>query len=234
VLFFKLLWGGLKDTFSQFMMYALLSLIWWVCALLIVPGPPATVALTSATDPRRLGAAPELADAIDVFKSSWRRSWGIAIFTVPFLIMLSWNVTYFAGSDHLLSTMIPLWLIMWLLLQIIAMYAFAVAGTMESGVKNAFRGAMFVLVSRPFMSIFLGIFMFLLVIVMGVMVIPLLIIGPALVACILNRFTLTILGEEIIDPSAPTPERFDERRRGVNPDPGLFNRFRGGSKQKGS
>ncbi len=233
MLFFKLLWGGLKDTFSQFMMYALLSLAWWVCALLIIPGPPATVALTSVTDPRRMGAAPELADAIDVFKSSWKRSWGIFLFTVPFLVMLSWNISYFAGSDHILSTMIPLWLIMWLLLQIIAMYAFSVAGTMESGVRNAFRGAMFVLVSRPFMSIFLGIFMVVLVLTMGVMVIPLLLIGPALVACILNRFTLTILGEEIIDPSAPTPERHDERQRGVNPDPGLLSRFRGASKQKG-
>jgi uncharacterized membrane protein YesL len=233
VLFFKLLWGGLKDTFSQFMMYALLSIIWWVCALLIIPGPPATVALMSVTDPRRMGAAPELADAIDVFKASWRRSWGIALFTIPFLVMLSWNISYFAGRDHILATMIPLWLIMWLLLQIITMYSFSVAGTMESGVKNAFRGAMFVLISRPFMSIFLGIFMLLLVLTLGVMVIPLLLIGPALVACILNRFTLTILGEEINDPSAPTPERHDERQRGLNPDPGMLNRFRGASKQKG-
>src|SRR5690606_22187975 len=116
--------------------------------------------LLSVTDPRRMGAAPELADAIDVFKASWKRSWGIFLFTVPFLVMLSWNISYFAGRDHILSTMIPLWLIMWLLLQVIAMYAFSVAGTMESGVRNAFRGAMFVMVSRTFMSIFLGIFVF--------------------------------------------------------------------------
>jgi len=67
---------------------------------------------------------------------------------------------------------------------------------------------------------------------MSVTILPMLLIGPALVFSIVNRFTLTILGEEIVDPSLPTNERADERARGVNPDPGFFSRFRGGSKRR--
>lgn len=232
MLFLKLVWRGIRDLFEQFILFSLFSLLWWLCAVLIVPAPPATVALAAMADPRRLGAAPELADAIDVFKSSWKRSWGIAIFTIPFLAMLLWNLTFFAGTDHPLAPMIPLWIIMLILLFIVTLYAFSIAGTMESGVRNAFRGAMFVLVSRPFMAIFLSLFLAVLILLMAVTVLPMLLLGPALVFSIVNRFTLTILGEEIIDPSAPTNERADERARGLNPDPTFFSRFRGGSRRE--
>ncbi len=183
-------------------------------------------------DPRRVSAAPELADAIDVFKSSWRRSWGIALFTIPFLVMLLWNLLFFAGSNHSLAPMIPLWLIMIILLFVVTLYAFSVAGTLESGVKNAFRGAMYVLVSRPFMSIFLSLLMVVLIFVMTITVLPMLLVGPALIASIVNRFTLTILGEEIIDPSSPTFERAEERAKGINPEQGVLSRFRGNNRPK--
>ncbi len=231
VLFLKLVWRGIRDLFEQFVLFCLFSMVWWFCVILIVPAPPATVALAAMADPRRMGAAPEFGDAVEVFKSSWKRSWGIALLTIPFLVMLFWNLTFFAGSNHPLAPMIPLWIIMMILLFIVTIYAFAIAGTMESGIRNAFRGAMFVLVSRPFMSIFLSLFLVVLVFLMSVTVLPMLLIGPALVFSIVNRFSLTILGEEIIDPSTPTNERADERARGLNPDPTFFSRFRGGSKR---
>lgn len=233
MLLLKLVWAGLRDMFSQFMVFALLSLSWWLAAILIVPGPPATTALLSVADPRRMGAAPEFGDAWEVFKGAWRRSWGIAAFTLPFLLMLVWNLTFFGGVESYFAAMVPLWTVMFVLLFVIALYAFSMAGTMESGVKNAFRGAMYVLVSRPFLSIFLSVFLLLLSLLMAVMVLPMLLFGPALIACIVNRVTLTVLGETIVDPDAPTPERADERSRGLNPDPTFFSRFRRNQDQKG-
>ncbi len=233
MLLLKLIWAGLRDTFSQFMVFALLSLSWWLAAILIVPGPPATTALMSVADPRRLGATPEFGDAWEVFKASWKRSWGIAVFTLPFLLMLVWNLTFFSGIESYFAAMVPLWTVMFVLLLVISLYAFSMAGTMESGVKNAFRGAMFVLVSRPFLSMFLSVFLVFLSLVMSLMVLPMLLIGPALIASIVNRVTLTVLGEPIIDPDAPTPERADERAKGLNPDPTFFSRFRRGQSQKG-
>jgi len=226
VLLPKLIWAGLRDMFSQFMMFALLSLSWWFAAVLIIPGPPATTALMSVADPRRLGAAAEFAEALDTLKASWRRSWGIAFFTIPFLVMLVWNLSFFGGVEGYFAAMVPLWTIMFILLFIVSLYAFSMAGTMESGTKNAFRGAMYVLISRPFMSVFLSIFLLLLAVLMSAMVLPMLLFGPALIACIVNRVTLSVLGENIVDPDAPTPERAEERARGLNPDPGLLSRFR--------
>lgn len=222
-----MVWRGIRDFFEMFMTLSLFSLLWWLSAILIVPVAPATVALFSMADPRRQVSTPELADGIEVFKASWKRSWGIWLVTVPFLVMLFWNLTYFSGTSSLLGAMIPLWVVLIVLLWIITLYAFSMAGTMESGVRNAFRGAMYVLLVRPGVSIGLSLFLAVLAVVMSVMVIPMVLFGPALIASIINRFTLTVLGEEIIDPSSPTTERAQERAKGINPDPGLLTRFRG-------
>lgn len=226
MLFFKLLWQGIKDLFEQFLTMMMFSIAWWLSVILIVPGPPATVALFAMADPRRQTSTPEMSDAIAVFRSSFRRAWGFALCTGPPILILVWNLTSFSGTSEFLAAIVPLWVIMLLLLVIVTVEGFSVAGTMESGVRNAFRGAMYVLVSRPFMSISLAIFLSLLSFFMAITVLPMLLVGPALIACIVNRFVLTILGVEIIDPLAPTSERAYERERGINPDKGFIGRFR--------
>ncbi len=42
VLFFKLVWRGIRDLFDQFMIHILFSMLWWLSVVLIVPAPPAT------------------------------------------------------------------------------------------------------------------------------------------------------------------------------------------------
>lgn len=231
MLFFKLLWLGIKDLFEQFLTLSLFSVAWWISILLIVPGPPATVTLFSMADPRRQTSTPDVADAIAVFKGSFRRAWGFTLCTVPLIVVLLWNLASYAGTSQALAAIVPLWLIMLLLLLIVTLDGFAVAGTMESGVRNAFRGAMFVLVSRPFMSIGLALVLLVLSFVMTITVLPMLLVGPALIACIVNRFVLTILGVEIIDPLSPTDERAYERERGINPDKGFIGRLRNENKK---
>lgn len=231
MLFFRLFWLGLKDLFEQFLTMSLFSLAWWLSVILIVPGPPATVALFSMADPRRQTSTPDMADAIAVFRSSFKRGWGFALCTVPLIVILLWNLTSYAGTSQVLAAIVPLWVIMLLLVVIVTVDGFAVAGTMESGVKNAFRGAMFVLVSRPFMSICLAIVLLILAFFMTITVLPMLLVGPALIACVVNRFVLTILGIEIVDPLAPTDERAYERERGINPDKGFIGRLRNENKR---
>lgn len=230
--FLKLVWRGFRDLFDQLLTFGLYSVLWWVCTILIVPGPPATVALFAMCDPRRKVSQPDFSDAVQVFKGAFRRSWGIAILTVPLLAILLWNLLFFSGSNHPLIALVPLWLIMILLVYILTLYAFSVAATMESGTRNAFRGALFVLVSRPFFSIGLGLFLLVLGSILAVTVLPLILFGPALMACIVNRFALVGLDVPVVDPDSPTDERQDERKRGINPDRGLIGRMRGESAKR--
>ncbi len=233
VVFLKLVWRGIRDLFEQFLNLTWFSLLWWLCVILIVPGPPATVALYAMADPRRQVSTPEFRDAVDVFRTAIRRSWGIFLFTVPLMAILIWNLYFFGGTNQFLAAMSPLWLIMLVLAWVLMLYAYAVAATMESGTRNAFRGAMFVLVSRPFVSIALSLFSILLIVVMTITVVPMVLFGPALIASIVNRIVLFVLGVEVIDPSAPTTERAYERERGINPDRNWASRLRpGGDRTK--
>lgn len=226
MVFLKLVWRGIRDLFEQFLSLTWFSLLWWLCVILIIPGPPATVALYAMADPRRQVSTPELRDAVDVFRSAIKRSWSIFLFTIPLMAILVWNLYFFGGTSELLAAMTPLWLIMLVLIWVLMLYAYSVAATMESGTRNAFRGAMFVLISRPFVSISLSLFSIALIVIMTITVVPMVLFGPALIASIVNRVVLYVLGVEVIDPSAPTTERAHERERGINPDRGWISRLR--------
>jgi len=231
VRFLKLLWRGVRDVFEQFVLMVSLSLGWWLCLITVVLAPPATVTLFALADPRRIVNRPDMADAVAVFKAAFKRGWLIALVTVPALAVLTWNIVFFSGTSSFLTAFVPLWTIMLVSLFVLSIYMFSVAGTMESGVRNAFRGAMYVLVSRPFTALLLSLLIFTIGAVMSILVLPMLALGPALLAAVVNRFVLTGLHVEVIDPYAPTVERADERQRGIEYDKTFWQRLRGNGRR---
>jgi uncharacterized membrane protein YesL len=232
VRFLKLFLRGLKDAYDQFVMLMVASILWWICALLIVPGPPATVALFRIMDPRNQVALPDVKDFFGVLKQSFSTAWGIAGFTVPVILILLWNSLFFQGVDSAFALMIPLWFVMIAITFILMLYAFATVAAMESRVRNAFRGATFLLVMHPFRSGAMIVLLFLVSVVFAVLVLPIFLFGPGVVAAVVNRFVLDGYDIEIIDPNSPTQERSREVASGVNLDEGLrgwVRRSRGGA-----
>jgi uncharacterized membrane protein YesL len=251
VRFLGLIWRGIRDVFEQMIFMAGLSLGWWLAVVpaafgvllflsapilfpLILPLsvliPPATVTLFAMADPRRLVSRPEFSEIRATFVSSFRRSWVIGLATVPAILILAWNIGYFYGASSFLAAFVPLWTIMLVFIFILMLYMYSLAGTMESGLRNAFRGGMFVLVSRPFTAMFLSILIIAVGAVLTVMVVPMMLLGPALMAAVVNRFVLHTLEVEIIDPNAPTNERAYERERGLNPEPTVWERIKRGGR----
>lgn len=208
--FLRLVGSGFKDTYNQFLALVLYSVLWWISIVLIIPGPPATVALFAMADPRRSTQVPDWEEARSVFVGSFKRSWIIALLFVPIELILIIDLAFFGGNQGL-GVLTPLWTLMIILVAIVGIYAFSVAGTMESGWKNAYRGAFYLLITRPFRSFFLFLFVFALEFVMLFMVVPFILLGPGLVASIINRFTLAGLHVDIPDPNAPTTERAMEK-----------------------
>lgn len=251
--FLSLVWRGIRDVFDQLIFMAGLSLAWWICAAPAVFGfmlflsapvllplallttflmPPATVTLFAMADPRRIVNRPDREEMIGVFRSSVKRGWMIGLATVPLLLILAWNIVYFQGTSSFLAAFVPLWAVLIIFVFILSIYMFSLAGTMESEVRNAFRGGMFVLVSRPFTGALLAILIIVVAVVFTLMVLPMLLIGPALLAGVVNRFVLDVLEVEVIDPNSPTVERAYEREKGINPETGIWERIkRGGRKE---
>lgn len=253
VRFLSLVWRGIRDVFEQLIFMGGLSLAWWLCVVPVIFGamlfmaapillpvallttfliPPATVTLFAMADPRRMVNKPDREEVVSVFVSSVKRGWLIALVTVPLLVVLAWNIVYFQGTTSFLAAFVPLWAIMFIFVFILMVYMFSLAGTMESQVRNAFRGGMFILVSRPFTAAILGILIIVVTTIFAMMVLPLLLIGPAMLAAVVNRFVLDALQVEVVDPNAPTTERAYEREKGINPEPGIWDRIkRGGRKE---
>jgi hypothetical protein len=90
---------------------------------------------------------------------------------------------------------------------------------------------MYVLVSRPFTALLLSLLIILLGGVMTILVLPMLALGPALMAAVVNRFVLAGLDVEVIDPNAPTSEREYERERGVHHDKTFWERLKGSGRR---
>lgn len=217
--FLRLFLRGLKDAYDQFVLVMIVSVLWWVCALLVIPGPPATVALFRMMDPRNAVQMPELADFFRVLREHFRTAWGIAIFTVPVIVVLAWNMLFFRNTDSVFAIMVPLWFVMIAIVFVLMVYAFATVAAMESHTRNAFRGAVYLLVMWPFTAGLLFVLLTLLAGLFAVLVLPLILFGPGVSAAIINRFVLTGYDVEVIDPGAPTQERQHEVARGINPEP---------------
>lgn len=243
--FLKLLWRGLRDVYEQFAWFILLSILFWIAAipayfgwvftsiaLIFLPialitmvlVPPALLTLFYATDPRLLVHRPDWSDMRSAFTGGFVRSWKIGLVTILPLIMIGWNIAFFAGTDHMLTIFVPLWVIMWVFLFVLSLYMFCLAGTHESGLANAFRGGMYVLVKYPFRSLFLALFTLFVGWVFTVALLPMLVIGPPLFAAIVTRFVFDALEVHVIDPNSPTDEREWERERGINPERSLVDR----------
>jgi hypothetical protein len=247
------MWRGIRDVYDQFVYFMLLSFGWVLCALPALVGytlmaitplflpvaiftafliPPATVTLFALTDPRRIVDRPDVREILHIFGDNVKRGWMIAAVTVPFLIVLVWNASFFGGTDTVMAAFVPLWLVMFVFLLILTLYMFSLGGLMESGVRNAFRGGMFVLVSRPFASMVLSLVLVVIIVVFSFAILPMVTVGPPLIAAIINRVVLTELKVPVIDPNAPTSEREWERERGLNMETTIWDRLKRGGKTR--
>lgn len=249
--FLRTVGRGARDLYDQFAYFMLVSFAWVLAAVpafvgytllaispLMLPValftaflvPPATVTLFALADPRRVVDRPDLREIGHIFADSVKRGWVIALATIPALIVLIWNIIFFGGTGTTLAAFVPLWMVMFVFLFILMLYMFSLAGLMESGLRNAFRGGMYVLISRPFVSVFLSLFVIVVGSVFTVTILPMITVGPPLFAAIVNRMVLTELKVPVIDPNQPTNEREWERQRGVNMEPTIWDRLKQGTK----
>lgn len=244
--FFKILWRGMRDVYDSFTYFILVSLAFWLCcfpmifgygflrvSVLVAPlflltaifAPPALLVLFHLTDPRYSVSRPEWKEAFALFRSSFVRSWKVALITLIPLLMIGWNIAFFFASGHTLEFFVPLWTVMFVFIFIYSFYCYSLAGTHESGWRNAFRGGMFVLVKYPGRTVFLSLFILIFGYFFTLALLPMLVIGPAFFAAIVNRFVFDALEVHVIDPDSPTDERAYERARGINPDRSLADRI---------
>ncbi|MBA2276175.1 MAG: hypothetical protein H0W06_00300 [Chloroflexia bacterium] len=210
--FIRLIGRGLSDTLEQLLPFTLLTLAWWLCALLIVPLGPATIALFASTDPRRLSVSFEWEETVAIARRSWRRGWLILLATMPPILVLLWNLHAYGIGQSRLVVLVPLWTTLLPLFVGLAIVALAVAALLDLAAGPALRHATTLVLRRPLRALLLVVLLGLLFALGAVLVVPLFMFVPAMAAAIVNRVVLDHLGIAVADPLAPTDERQHEER----------------------
>lgn len=226
---------GLRDTYDNLFGFCLASLGWWLASLPVLAlwpfvswlavlgflpfGPAATIALMAVVDPRRTINRPDPREALDLFRDKIVDGWKLAAATIIVPVVLVNNIVVFGGSDSWLAQLTPLWAVLFVVALIFLFVAFSVAGMFGGSLKETAQRTAYVLVAAPFRSLFVVALLLLLIVLGTVLVVPMILFVPALVATTLDRHVVRAFDLTIVDPNAPTPERLQERAKGIEPSP---------------
>jgi uncharacterized membrane protein YesL len=208
----RLIWRGIADVFEHLLTYMLFSLLWWLGVLLLVTAPPATTALFAVTDPRRAIDQPEARDILAQFRRQAWNSWKLFLIAGPIIGVLIWDLGFYGGGAGGLAVLAPLWLVLLIMAFVITLASIAAMALTESSVLMAFRRGTYVVLSAPFRSFFLLIVGIAYAVIGALLIVPLVLIVPPLIAATFNRLVLTQLQMPVIDPMAPTDERVLEQQ----------------------
>jgi hypothetical protein len=211
----RAIFKGLSDTLENLLAFTLLSLCWWLAAVLVLPAPGAAIALLAATDPRIVNASdrPDMRDAIELTGHYLRRGWLLALVAVPLLVVLGFNLWSYRDAEGLAAALGPLWIAVFAAITMIAALAAACMALFDDGLAPGMRRAGGILARRPLAALLAFALLALLLLVSAMLVVPLVLFYPAMAAVILNRFVLHTLGVSIPDPLDPTMERRVEEAR---------------------
>lgn len=209
----RLIGKSLSDVFEHLLPFIVASVLWWLCVLSVVLGPPATVALFTFTDPRRSVDRPEFGEVIEGFRRQAIPAWKLALSTIPFVALLVWDLGFYGGTDNTFALLSPLWFVLLLLAVALTLAANAVMGLTGAPLGSSLRQAAFVTLGAPFATLIVLIVVIFYVLGGTALVVPLIMIVPALVTSLVNRLVLRQLKIAVLDPLTPTDERLHEEQR---------------------
>ena len=154
---FGVLGRSLKDLWEELFLVIGLSLLWWLAVILLVGGPPATVALT--TIGYRLGREQRvnLDFARETFKENFWISWRLGLFAAAGAIVIAGNIYFYlqqSGSWLQVLTFVFLYLALALLTVLLYAFPFVQAMTPATAL-GALRNAAIIAFANPLFSLIL-------------------------------------------------------------------------------
>lgn len=209
---FRLLWKGIADVFEHLLPYMLASILWWLGVLLVITFPPATIGLFAMTDPRRSIDRPDARELLAQVRADAFSSWKLFLIIIPITGLLIWDLGFYGGSQGGFAVLAPLWLTLLIIAVAVSLAAISTLALTEAGVGTALRRGAFVILSAPFRSLLVLLASLFYMVVGVLLIVPFVLIVPALIAATVNRLVLTQLQIPVIDPMAPTDERVLEQQ----------------------
>lgn len=185
-----------KDIWADLWTMLACNLIWLIANVLIIPGPPATLALIYYGNRIAHGEVTDLSDFWKAFRSYWGPAWrwgGINLFVILFLaadVALTGQLSQGLWKSYLQGLYLVL-LAVWLALQFFALPFLFEQETMS--VRMAWRNSAVMFAKNMGFGVALLIFLMLLLIAGTVVFMLSLMFGAVFTACASNRAVLNRL-----------------------------------------
>ncbi len=202
---------GLKDTYEQLFGFVLVSVGWWLTAVLIVTLPAGTLTLFMVTDPRRAIDRPDIREVLTYLRSSLGKGWVLLAVTIPIPLILFWNLASFGGTDSWLAILAPLWVVLLVVGVVVTFLSFSTMSLLPGGLSMSLKRAGYVAAAAPIRTLLVFLFLVIIAAICIFSIVPAILLAPAIISAVVNRLVLDVFDIPVIDPSKPTDERVHER-----------------------
>ncbi len=193
---FQIISGALQDAWADIWTVLVCNLVWTLSNILIIPGPPATLALFTYCNRLAHGEMADFGDYWRAFRSQWGPAWrlGAINLLVIFLLVGDFILTgqlYQTPFARFMQGFYLAGLGAWLIVQLYAL-PFLIEQATPS-VRQALRNAAVMLGRNPGFSVVLGILLALLLVVGLALFMLTLACGGVIVAAVGNRAVINRL-----------------------------------------
>ena len=206
----SILRDAFRDIWSDLWTMLVVNFFWLLANLLIVPGPPATLALFYFTNRIAHGEVADLADFWRYFRQNWGIAWrwgAVNTIVIGFLVADIVLTAQFEGSwTPFLQVFYIVCLVVWLALQLLSLPFLFEQETMN--IRQSRRNARILAGDNPGFTLMLLIGLILILVLSTVAFMLSLMFGMVFLACSGNRAVLNRL--EFARGSVPAPD--DDQR----------------------
>jgi uncharacterized membrane protein YesL len=192
---FHIFFSSLRDIWEDLWIVLVVNLIWTICVILLIPGPPATLALFHFVNRMAHGEVVDLSDFIQYFRGSWLVGWHwglvnlviVGVFVGDILITSSSLPTNAMSIQGFYLTAIFLWFLLQL-------YVLPFLIEQEKpGMRMAFHNSLIMAGRNVSFSVLLGLFTLILLIFGTLLCMITFTIGGVFLADIGNRAVINRL-----------------------------------------
>ncbi len=199
------------DWWDDWIAIVVLNLVWALCWVTIILGPPATLALYYATNQVARGMAFDYKELIAIAEKYFLQSWLWALSNLVIVVILIVNVQFYGSGQAFGNVAIQelsIFLVaVWLIVQFYTLPYFIEQS--DKRLRVAWQNSLFTLFKSPVYTLVLAVFTALVVAVSGFLIVPAFLGGPCLIAVLGNNAVRDRLEDYGVRSSGPSDPRSD-------------------------
>ena len=209
---FHVVWRAIRDLYDDLFVFVPLSLLWWLCFLVIIPLPPAVAGLVYLANEIAHERRIEWRMAVEGARLFFWRSWVVFLVSVLGFLVVGMNIWFylnqFTGLPQYLTILWLYLLIIWSAAQI---YVYPLLIAMEKPrVLLIFRNALLLTLANPLFTVLLLVLFLALTVVSVAFPLLLILVLPGLLSLVSTR-ALVYLVERVRQIQSHRDHQDDEK-----------------------